>query len=237
MITPDQIRAARALKNWSQTDLSVRTGLATPTIANIELGKQNPSAATLDKIIEAFTVGGISFTKGGVEVIDDSITYIEGLRKYHNILLDAYSTLEKGDELLLIGSDAKRSSQDVFDLSVALPEKGIICRQITKEGNLFIQGKPEEHRQIPAKYFTFPDCITIYADKVVSCIPHEDTWRFLIVKNASIAEDYRRIFKFFWDHGKPVNKYISIESYQKPMEEHYAERELEAIAKKDAIKC
>lgn len=66
IINADQIRAARALLNWSQSDLASRTDLAAPTIANIELGKQNPGKNTLEKIISAFNINGIEFTENGV---------------------------------------------------------------------------------------------------------------------------------------------------------------------------
>ena len=38
-ITGNQMRAARALMNWSQSDLADKAGLWHPTIANIETGK------------------------------------------------------------------------------------------------------------------------------------------------------------------------------------------------------
>lgn len=89
LITADQIRAARALKNWSQTDLAERTGLAVPTIANIELGKQIPGKNTIEKIIDAFTLGGIDFTDRGVEKKDEKSKFVSLLKKdeYDNIYI------------------------------------------------------------------------------------------------------------------------------------------------------
>ena len=82
LITSDQIRAARALKNWSQTDLASRTGLAVPTIANIELGKQSPGKNTIEKIMDAFSIDGIEFTQNGVMKRTDSVISLSGKKDF-----------------------------------------------------------------------------------------------------------------------------------------------------------
>ena len=66
MITGPQIRAARGLVGWKQTDLAERAGVAVPTIQNIELGKSGGYASTMAKIEEAFRKGGVIFMDANV---------------------------------------------------------------------------------------------------------------------------------------------------------------------------
>jgi DNA-binding transcriptional regulator YiaG len=68
MITGIQIRAARAILNWSSEELARRVGSTRPTIHRIETTEGVPStnAKTLLAIKEQFEAAGIEFT-GTVE--------------------------------------------------------------------------------------------------------------------------------------------------------------------------
>ena len=61
MIKPDQIRAARALKDLSQQDLADMTGLSRPSINLIEKGKSDPRASNLEAIQQALEAAGVVF--------------------------------------------------------------------------------------------------------------------------------------------------------------------------------
>lgn len=67
MITPKQIKAARALAGWTQAVLATQAGLAEVSIRKIEAGDTDPRASTLQKIETSFERVGIVFTeRGGV---------------------------------------------------------------------------------------------------------------------------------------------------------------------------
>ncbi len=63
MITVAQLRAARALLNWSQDDLAVRSGVSKPTIARLELGDGmlGGYGSTREKLIAALETAGVIF--------------------------------------------------------------------------------------------------------------------------------------------------------------------------------
>lgn len=65
MIDPGQIRAARALLAWKQTDLAERSGVSEISIKNIERGATDPRASTLRAIQDAFTEAGVIFMERG----------------------------------------------------------------------------------------------------------------------------------------------------------------------------
>jgi len=68
MITAAQIRAARALIGWKQTDLAVASGLSEMSIKNIERDATDPRASTLLKIQEALEAAGVVFLDPGVHL-------------------------------------------------------------------------------------------------------------------------------------------------------------------------
>jgi transcriptional regulator with XRE-family HTH domain len=65
MITRDQIRAGRALLNWSQLALATAANLSPAAIKNIERGALDPRASMLAAIEEAFDRAGVMFLDVG----------------------------------------------------------------------------------------------------------------------------------------------------------------------------
>jgi len=61
VITSAQLRAARAWLNWSQDDLSARSGISQRSIARYERGHSVPYADTLVSLRTAFEAAGIRF--------------------------------------------------------------------------------------------------------------------------------------------------------------------------------
>jgi transcriptional regulator with XRE-family HTH domain len=65
VITPSQIRAARKLLDWKQTDLAKAAGLSDVEIKNLERGLANPRPSTLDRLEKAFDEAGVVFLAAG----------------------------------------------------------------------------------------------------------------------------------------------------------------------------
>nr|WP_319005156.1 helix-turn-helix domain-containing protein [Acuticoccus sediminis] len=73
MVTTRQVKAARALLGWSQSDLAGWSGVSAPTIARLEAidGPLGGRAYTVRRICQALEAGGIQFIlekRGGVGV-------------------------------------------------------------------------------------------------------------------------------------------------------------------------
>ena len=66
MISPAQIRAARALLGWKQVDLAAASGLSEVSIKNIERGKTDARTSTMVKIESAVADAGVLFLDAGV---------------------------------------------------------------------------------------------------------------------------------------------------------------------------
>ena len=65
MITAGQIRAARALIGWTQTDLAKASGVSEISIKNIERGATDPRSSTLAALQQAFDKAGVMFLEVG----------------------------------------------------------------------------------------------------------------------------------------------------------------------------
>ena len=63
-ISAGQLRAARGLVGWSQSDLAEAAKIGRATIADFESGKRIPYVRTLEELRASLEAAGIEFTNG-----------------------------------------------------------------------------------------------------------------------------------------------------------------------------
>lgn len=63
-----QLRGARAMLQWTSTDLAKRSRIHRRTIRKLERGEAHPQRKTLAAIVGALSAGGVEFTGGGVRL-------------------------------------------------------------------------------------------------------------------------------------------------------------------------
>jgi transcriptional regulator with XRE-family HTH domain len=61
MILPAQLRAARALLDWTRDDLADKSGVAAVTAIGFEHGRTDPKISTLYKWRRALEAAGVTF--------------------------------------------------------------------------------------------------------------------------------------------------------------------------------
>lgn len=61
MLTPAQLRAARALVGWSRDTLADKSGTSAPTIQAFEALGSDPKLSTLNKWYRALAAAGVEF--------------------------------------------------------------------------------------------------------------------------------------------------------------------------------
>jgi transcriptional regulator with XRE-family HTH domain len=64
MITAAQLRAARAMLQWSLAELAERADVSVNSITRFETGLASPRRATVAAIQRALEEGGVAFTNG-----------------------------------------------------------------------------------------------------------------------------------------------------------------------------
>jgi transcriptional regulator with XRE-family HTH domain len=60
-MTPEQLRAGRALLHWTQGKLSERSGVSRGTLADFESGKRVPFYRTIDDLRRTLESAGVIF--------------------------------------------------------------------------------------------------------------------------------------------------------------------------------
>lgn len=216
MIGPEQIRAARALLDWSTADLAKQTGLTVNGINKIERGHVNPHRDTLTKIQDIFEDAGIEFlANSGVRKKDRMIQAVEGPEANQWLLDDVYSTMKNEGGEVLIAHVITKVQEQGFPYGVKqeglerhlqrLTKAGIKERLLIKEGETNFTAPLESHHMMPDKYFA-PDPLYIYGSKIALLSAYFAP-KAVIINDARFAESVRGLFNFAWDRTKaPAGK-------------------------------
>lgn len=206
MIDYRQIRAARALLNWSQPDLARASGLATSSVKNVESECGTARKETLDAICNAFERNGVEFLPGsGLRIKSQIITVHDDRRATANLLDDIYAHVQSASEreVLILGLDEGYSvdtdgvgllEQHISRLSAAgIRERILIC-----EGDTRYLNSPDCYRWLPKAYFTRNAPIYIYGDRVAI---HSGSLRrrAVILEHRALAQHLRTLFTLLWD--------------------------------------
>src|SRR5215467_3699115 len=67
MLTPEQLRAARALVDWSRENLAERSGVSANTVWGFEQGRSDPKLSTLNKWQRTLEAAGVEFIDDGAK--------------------------------------------------------------------------------------------------------------------------------------------------------------------------
>jgi len=210
MVTPHQIKAARALIDWSQSDLGQRTDISQAAIANIENGKHKPNDATEKALLKAFDHAGVEFIDGGVRLRPDGMEIIEG-HDFGARMPDIYFET-------LVRHNAKEALINGVDYSVMKPETRtsvehntqrliasgkslrLLVRENTKRSAII--GPAEWHRALPDNIFSAVAPSFIYHNCFALMLVEKQ--RIIILRNADLAEHQRRQFDFLWGAAVPL---------------------------------
>jgi len=214
MITSEQIRAARAILKWGQADLSVKSGVSVPAIANIETDKQSPNEQTLNKMMEAFRIEGIEFIEGGVRRAQNIVKIYEGPDCYLRLLDDAFLALaQKRGEVLFSAADERRSPPMVIEKFRAMRRTGITMRSLVRDRDTYLMGGLSEYRWMDDGLFVDGDVKVIFEDTVAYLMTWVENPRVVVIQDRHIADENRRIFNFLWDISKKPTHSTAQEKY------------------------
>lgn len=220
MPTIEQIRAARALLDWSQKDLADHAGLSQTGIARIENGSHQPNSATLDKITNAFDLAEVEFLGNtGLRKRPGEIQILKGQDGFRTFMDDVYETAKKtggefclfnglptelqkvlGDEWYEQHAQRMMDIKDNYDFKVTV-----------KEGEKLLIGKNfATYRYFPEEMF-HNRTIYVYGKKIAFMHFSEENRRVLVLKQPEIADSFRVLFNIAWNN-------VAIEPKQKRKE-------------------
>ena len=70
-VNASQLRGARAMLQWTSTELARRSRVHRRTICKLEKGEAQPQRKTLASILGALSAGGVEFIDRGVRLAGD----------------------------------------------------------------------------------------------------------------------------------------------------------------------
>lgn len=207
MITPTQMRAARAMLDVSQGHVAQYLGIAANTLSKIESGQSDVSGTRLTDIQRFYEREGVEFTvNDGVQWSKNQIVHYEGQQGIRDFFDDVYKEVSDGKEvnlfngvpLLLIKwlgtSFYEMHSKRMSDLKDK-PEIKIIVEE--GESNFIATGFAE-YRWFPKEMFN-NKTIYVVGDKIGFFTFKEDDVSIRVLSNAELAASMRVLFNIAWD--------------------------------------
>lgn len=202
MLTTHQIKAARALLDWTQSQLAKAAGLHLNVINNIERGSSNPRQGTLEKIQTTLENHGIAFIGNrGVELKRDTVAMMkfEGDDFIKSLTADIVSAApSKGEVLSILADISNFANQDNAAYTAEKNKRGFSERLITRDMPGFYPRHSSSYRVVPGENLGSIDTI-IYADRVAYIFwAQKET---IILKSAPLADTQKRLFESLWQAG------------------------------------
>lgn len=208
-ITTAQIRGARGILDWSQADLSERTGISATSIGSIENGQSTPRASTLETIRRAFENGGIEFIGlDGVRLKQDNIKVFEGQEGIRAFFDDVYEqTKATGKDICLFNGVPEKLIEWLGEewyqkhaKRMGELETPFGCKIIVEQGEThFIANTFAEYRWFPSESFN-QRTIYCYGNCIAFLNFKKNNVHIVSMDQADIVDSFRVLFDIAWDN-------------------------------------
>lgn len=207
-ITSAQIRAARGLLNWTQSELADRTGISSTTIGTIEKGDSHPREETAQIIKAVLEDAGISFTEnGGVEPYKNMVRLYQGSSGLKRFMDDVYETAKSENAdiclfnttpenwLKLLGEEwCEFHYKRMMDIKTPFR-----FRAITRQKNDILIGQGFiEYKWIPEHLFN-EKTFYCYGDNLAFIDFLSNDVKVWVLEHAGFANGFRTLFQISWD--------------------------------------
>lgn len=207
MVNAKQIKMARVLLDWNQSELAQATGFSVPAINNIERGASQPRESTMRKIVEVLEARGVEFTpRGGVCRRSDIVQVFEGEGSINSFFDDIYVTMKNlgGGEILINGVDVQTYLDadqeacaiqfDRLDRLGTVTQK-VLCRRGTTHFNV----PYAEYRWLEDEVFSSTP-FYVYGDKLAVILWGDPVYT-MVFHHERLAEAYAKQFRSLWKNA------------------------------------
>lgn len=213
IIRAGQIKAARAILDWSQEDLAQKTGLALNTIRNLETGSISPREKTVSVIRQAVEKAGLEFIEpAGVRLRMEEINVHHGPESHEMLLEDMLQTTQKTDgeiaviiktQEMLAQSFGVTNRADLNRLDRLNAVASVKCLLLDTSAPPFPMPRVQ-FRAIRMDYST-PTPYFVYGNKHALVLSEgRAQFRFIVFTWPSLAHSYRSHFHALWDKAEPL---------------------------------
>ena len=206
-IDAKQIRAARALLNWSRDDLANYAGVSVPALARAEAGESQLRVASVNKIKSALEQAGVIFTDGhGVKLRSEIVRIFEGYegieKFYSEIYMYAQNMTREFLQFGLKYEEIKHFHRDEAAMAYRKNMsslKKVIFRCIVSEKDRSLKKTDyaiykywDQNQFIGIPFY-------IYEDNFAILSTQPDNLQAIVISDAKVAEEYRRQFDVMWN--------------------------------------
>lgn len=211
-ISPEQIRAARGLVKWRQSDLAKASGLSAKAINFIEGGKTEATANSLAAVKEAFLKSGVVFLGStGVRLVEEhvSVEMVEGSQIVLRLTEDVLSCVkDPNDEYLMCAVEenlfAKLDATQHTRYQHAAQRIGFKERFLVPDTQRSFLSARSAYRVLPKELLGVVPYF-LYADRMAVMFWNKRPRRLLIIRNASLNETFKAQFELLWNLARPVD--------------------------------
>lgn len=212
IITPKQIRAARAILDWTAKDLANRVRMSPATVSMIENEQTDGSIASLTAIRDALMSAGIEFLDGnGLRQRSTGVVTFEGRDGFAAFRQDVLALVRTQPCEICVSNVDERNfaywgEGDINASYYAEMEKikTYSFRILIKEGdNHFTASNYATYKALPSDLFgEIP--FYIYGHKVAIVSFENNEFNAFVINHPSISAFYRRQFDFLWGKAKAL---------------------------------
>jgi transcriptional regulator with XRE-family HTH domain len=215
-----QIRAARALMDWSQEDLATASTLSVATIRKIESGHISPRGRTTELIRRALEDAGLEFLEpDGVRHRPEDISVYLGNEGFRDFFDDIYQTArKKGGEIVVVCTSEvffNAALGDEFRFAhyqrmSALKDRVSVKCILTENGDVLPATAYCEYRWI-SKHYVDSVPFYVYDDKYAIITLESDSPKIIVIQSRSTAEAFRHQFYSMWEKATPIGGSSNVE--------------------------
>jgi transcriptional regulator with XRE-family HTH domain len=210
-----QIKAARALVDWSQDDLAAASTLSVATIRKLELGHISPRGKTTRLIRDAFENAGLEFLEpDGVRHRPEDIRIYHGDEGAKAFYDDVYETAKKkgGDIVIVQPSERTHFSGILKDYRAMHMERMTAIKDqvhvkciLTEDRNDLPAAGYVEYRSI-SKHYVDSVPFYVYDDKyAIIILEAAPSPKIVVFQSRAVAEAFRHQFYSMWEKGTPLS--------------------------------
>lgn len=210
-IQPDQIRAARAMLDWSQQDLADAAGVSKDTVKNYELSHNKPNTQTLSRIVSTLELAGIDFVSEGVRKQKKEIQILEGKQGIKSLLdlvyqacrEDEHLTIQvaNADEALFVQWMAEHDAPHRERMEQLGPRQ---IQSIVRDDVLrTVAGEYSQYKTLDRNQFG-KVIIYIFGKHTALIEMSENNCKITLIENPLLGETMTRFFSVLWESAKPL---------------------------------
>lgn len=215
MIKATQTRAARAILNWSQSDLARAADISLATIRKIEIEAISPRDTTVDAIRNALCAAGIEFIDPeGVRRRPSDLYVFEGKSGGKDFFEDLRHCANKsGGEIYIVSPTTAAFAKycgllDILKLDLLIDQNNtveIFCL-LTDSTEVPISTPRFQFRTI-SKNFVNPVPFCSYGNKYALAVPNGEPFsKLIVVDSMNMAKIAKQHFLSLWDKAALIHE-------------------------------